>query len=79
MRWRSVQKLTRETKAEIAQARANLAREKEHLSDATIRAPFDGVAGARNIFTGDYLKEGDQVVAIVDLNALKIAFQVEAF
>jgi len=65
-----------ETVAEIAQAQANLAREKERLSDATIRAPFDGVAGARNISTGDYLKEGDQVVTVVDLDTLKIAFQV---
>ncbi|MCK4425744.1 MAG: efflux RND transporter periplasmic adaptor subunit [Deltaproteobacteria bacterium] len=65
-----------ETAAEIAQAQANLAGEKERLSDSTIRAPFDGVAGARNISVGDYLKEGDQVVTVVDLDTLKIAFHV---
>jgi len=65
---------TKEIDAEIIQAKANLARQKELLSYTVIKAPFDGVAGARNFSVGHYLKVGDPVVAIVTLDPLEIAF-----
>jgi len=65
-----------EIKAEIAQAQADLSRQKERLADTIIRAPFDGVAGAREISPGDYLKTGDPVLSVVDLDPLEISFQV---
>jgi len=65
-----------ETEAEIAQAQAKLALEKVLLSDTIIRAPFAGVAGERNLSIGDYLKIGDPVLTIVDLDPLEISFQV---
>ncbi|MDY6863477.1 MAG: efflux RND transporter periplasmic adaptor subunit [Thermodesulfobacteriota bacterium] len=66
----------KEIKAEIAQIKAALSLEKERLSDTIIRSPFDGVAGARNISTGDYLKVGESVVTVVNLNPLEIAFNI---
>ena len=63
-------------RAQIEQARANLAREKVRLSDSVIRAPFAGVAGARLLSPGDYLRVGDPVVTVVDLDPLEISFQV---
>jgi membrane fusion protein, multidrug efflux system len=65
-----------EVRAQIDQARANLAREQVRLSDTVARAPFDGVTGARTISPGDYLKVGDPVVLVVDLDPLEISFQV---
>jgi membrane fusion protein, multidrug efflux system len=63
-------------RAQIEQTQANLAREKVRLTDASIRAPFSGVTGARTLSPGDYLKVGDPVVTVVDLDLLEISFQV---
>jgi len=64
-----------ETRAQIDQARARLAREKVRLADTEIRAPFDGVTGVRTLSPGDYLKVGDPVVTVIDLDPLEISFQ----
>lgn len=65
-----------EIKAQIVQAHANLTREKVRLDDTTLRAPFSGVVGVRNLSIGDYLKTGDPVVTLVDLDPVQISFQV---
>ena len=65
-----------EVRAQIEQARANLVREQVRLADTVIRAPFAGVAGVRTLSPGDYLKVGDPVVTVVDLDPLEISFQV---
>ncbi len=65
-----------ETEAEIAQARATLVRERARLADATIRAPFDGVAGTRQVNVGDFVAAGGGIVTLVDLDPLEIAFSV---
>ncbi len=65
-----------EIEAQITQAKANLALQRERLDDTKIVAPFDGIAGARNISIGDYLKEGDPILLIVDLDPVEISFQV---
>lgn len=65
-----------ETRAQLEQARANLTLEQVRLADTLIRAPFDGVAGVRTLSPGDYLKEGDPVVTVVDLDPLEISFRV---
>jgi membrane fusion protein, multidrug efflux system len=65
-----------EVQAQIEQARANLARAQVQLADTVVRAPFAGVAGVRTLSPGDYLKVGDPVVSVVDLDPLEISFQV---
>ena len=65
-----------ELKSQILQSEASLNRLKESLSDTLIRAPFDGTAGSRNFSIGHYLKVGDPVVSLVDLNTLEIEFKV---
>jgi RND family efflux transporter MFP subunit len=65
-----------EIEAQIIKARASLTQERVRLADATIRAPFDGVAGVRNVNVGDYLAAGGAVVTIVDLDPLEISFRV---
>lgn len=65
-----------ETEAEIAQAGASLASERARLGDATIRAPFDGVAATRLVNVGDFVEVAGGIVTIVDLDPLEIAFPV---
>ena len=65
-----------EIKSQIVQTRASLSQLNENLADATVRAPFDGIAGPRNFSIGHYLRVGDPVVSIVDLNILEISFKV---
>jgi len=58
----------------VAQARAELAR----ATTARLRvlAPFDGVAGLRNISVGDYLKEGADIVNLEDMSAMYVDFRL---
>lgn len=62
--------------AALAQAQADMSRQKEMLGDTEIRAPFDGVVGSKNLSVGDYLKAGEPVVRVVSLNPLEMAFSV---
>ena len=66
----------KETQLAIAQSRANLARQRELLADTVIKAPFNGVVGAKNLSVGDYLKAGDAVVTVLVPDPLEISFQV---
>jgi len=72
----SYQTAINELKAEVTQARADLSRQQVRLSDTEIRAPFDGTIGARDFSLGHYLRVGDPVLTIVDLNPLEIMFKV---
>jgi len=65
-----------ETQAEIGQAKADLALQQERLSDTTIRAPFDGITGARTIAVGDYIKSGDSLLPVLAMDPLEIQFLV---
>ena len=65
-----------EIKSQIIQTKAGLNRQKENLADTVIRAPFDGIAGERMFSPGHYLRTGDPVVSVIDLNPLKIEFKV---
>ncbi|WP_339724705.1 efflux RND transporter periplasmic adaptor subunit [uncultured Paraglaciecola sp.] len=67
----------------LAQASANLEMAKADVvsfqlavSRTQIVAPFDGIINERFIEVGDYLKEGDQVAKLVDLDPLVITANV---
>lgn len=59
---------------EVAQAQVALAR--AQLQRMRIVAPFDGVAGIRQVDVGDYLKDGADVVNLEDLGALWVDFRL---
>jgi len=59
---------------EEAEANAELARER--LEDATIRAPFGGLAGARDFDLGEYVSAGDRMFTLVDDDPMEIRFTV---
>ncbi|GAB4400642.1 MAG: efflux RND transporter periplasmic adaptor subunit [Rhodoferax sp.] len=52
--------------ANLDVAKAQLALSQARLERMTIRAPFDGVAGIRQVEVGDYVKDGSNLVAVED-------------
>ena len=61
-----------QTQSAYESARASLKRAQLDLAKTTISAPFDGVLGQRHVDVGDYLRVGDEVTDIVDLDPLQI-------
>jgi membrane fusion protein, multidrug efflux system len=59
---------------EIAQARLALAQ--ATLDKMSLKAPFDGVIGIRQISVGDYVKEGEALVNLEDISSMKVDFRV---
>ncbi len=59
---------------EVAQAKLSLAR--ATAARLRIVAPFDGIAGIRNISVGDYLKDGADIVNIEDMDAIFVDFRL---
>jgi membrane fusion protein (multidrug efflux system) len=59
---------------EVAEAQVALAR--AQLARMRILAPFDGVAGIRNVNLGDYVKDGADLVNIEDLSQVLVDFRL---
>jgi membrane fusion protein (multidrug efflux system) len=59
---------------QVAQAKLELAR--ATAARLKIMAPFDGVAGIRQVNVGDYLKDGADIVNIEDMDALYVDFRL---
>lgn len=59
----------RQTEARVTEIRAAIARK-------TIRAPFSGILGLRQINRGQYLSPGDAVVSLQSLNPIYVNFGV---
>lgn len=49
---------------------------KVRLDKTIVRAPFDGVAGFRTVSLGDYVRTGDALLNVEQINPLKATFQV---
>jgi membrane fusion protein (multidrug efflux system) len=70
------QRAVDESAANLQVAQAKLALAQATLARLKILAPFDGVAGIRNISVGDYLKDGADIVNIEDLDAVYVDFRL---
>lgn len=70
------QRVVDESAANLQVAEAKLALAKATAARLRIVAPFDGVAGIRNISVGDYLKDGADIVNIEDLDAMYVDFRL---
>ncbi|HEY0824563.1 MAG TPA: efflux RND transporter periplasmic adaptor subunit, partial [Ramlibacter sp.] len=70
------QRAVDESAANLQVAEAKLALARATLARLKIVAPFDGVAGIRNISVGDYLKDGADIVNIEDLDAMFVDFRL---
>lgn len=62
--------------AEHARLKAAIDRLEVQISKASIRAPFDGMAGARSISVGDYVSSQSVITSVDDLSRLKVEMQV---
>lgn len=65
-----------ETLAQMRVAEANAALARAMLEKTNITAPFDGVLGLRQLSPGDYVKPGDKVVNIEDIDPVKVDFRI---
>ncbi|MFY3383423.1 efflux RND transporter periplasmic adaptor subunit [Paracidovorax sp. MALMAid1276] len=65
-----------ESAANLEVAQAKLALAQATASRLKIVAPFDGIAGIRNVNVGDYLKDGADIVNVEDLDAVYVDFRL---
>jgi len=49
---------------------------KATIGRRTIKAPFDGVVGLRNVFLGQYIQPSDDIVRLEDTTLMKLRFTV---
>src|SRR5262249_45148720 len=63
-------------RSEYVAAEADVALLKVRLARTEIRAPFDGVVGARTLSPGDYVNTQSVITTISDLSRIKVDFQV---
>jgi len=54
----------------VLEARLKLAQAR--LAKSTIRAPFSGVLGLRNVSAGDFVREGAELVTLEDVSLMKV-------
>jgi len=65
-----------EAEANLASARAALETIRVDTARTTIAVPFDGVLVERTVELGDYVKAGDEIASIVDLDPILLTAQV---
>ena len=65
-----------ESAANLQVAQAKLALAKATAARLKIVAPFDGIAGIRQVNVGDYLKDGADIVNIEDMEAIYVDFRL---
>jgi len=63
-------------KAYLDSARAQAKAVRILLEDLIIRAPFDGIIEERNVEIGDFVKDGNSVITIVDENPFLVTGQI---
>ncbi len=57
----------------VAQAETVLAKAKQQLVDASVRAPFDGIITERSVYEGSWMAPGDKTIALLDDKNLRFA------
>lgn len=57
-------------------AEAALALAQARMGKLTLRAPFDGIVGLRDVSVGDFVESGDAIVNLEQIDPLKVDFRV---
>lgn len=65
-----------ESAANLQVAEAKLALAEATAARLKLVAPFDGMAGLRNVHVGDYLKDGADIVNIEDIDSVFVDFRL---
>ena len=63
-------------KSTVSRTEAQLQAAKATLSFYTLKAPFDGVLGIHDLSPGQYIRSGDELVSLTDLEDLTIDFML---
>ena len=63
-----------ESNFKVAQANFDLAQAR--LTKLDIKAPFSGIVGLRSVSIGDYVKDGQDIVNLEEIDPLKVDFKV---
>jgi len=67
---------TAEMAADAKEAEAELAAIELDLARTSLRAPFDGVVERRDVEVGDFVRVGDAVAYVVDLDPILVAAEI---
>lgn len=67
-----------EREASLRQVEGDIKAIKARIEDRTIRAPFDGILGLREVSIGALVRPGDRITTIDDLSRIKVDFDVPA-
>ncbi len=70
------QSMLDQKRAALSQAIAEVARTKEIIAEKTIRAPFAGKIGIREVNLGQYVSPGDKLTSLQSLNPLRAIFSI---
>ncbi len=62
--------------ANVQALRAEVRLAQKHLSDATLRAPFDGSVSEKLVSPGQYLKENTPIVTLVKTNPMRLRVDI---
>ena len=65
-----------QTYAEWQIAKAEVDKARSQLKKTLIVAPFDGIVGLKNLSIGAYVKPGDEIVVLSDVDTMKVEFSV---
>jgi membrane fusion protein (multidrug efflux system) len=65
-----------QAEAAWAAQQARVERLKSELDDAVIRAPFDGVTGARLPSLGQFIPKGTRITTLMDSDPMKVEFHI---
>jgi membrane fusion protein (multidrug efflux system) len=63
-------------KAEVEKVKAEIALNDAQVEKRTIRAPFSGKLGLRQISEGSYLSPGSPIISLVNINPIQLEFSV---
>lgn len=59
---------------EMAKAQADMMQAR--LNNTVLRAPFDGIIGIRDISPGSYVREGDEIVSLENIDPIYVDFRI---
>ena len=65
-----------EAEAELLSLQGQIESYQATISRRIIRAPFDGITGLRNVFMGEYLKDGTEIVRLEDISRMQLRFTI---
>lgn len=64
-----------EAQQKLHESRSRMALQQARIAKTRLSAPFAGVLGLRQVSVGDYVKEGQDIVNLEDIHALKLDFR----